>query len=100
MAETTLAIHDATIADAKELHALGRNLYRTYFAHLWTKKGFEHFLDREFDQDQIHADIIQSRASYYLIEMDGETIGFAKTKLQKMPRSDCRGTLLDKVYFI
>lgn len=101
MTVAALVLREATAGDARALSALGRKLYRIYFEHLWTKAGFDRFLDDEMDADLIGRDIVEGLACHYWIDLDGEAVGFAKTKPDhEMPDSNERGTLLEKLYIL
>lgn len=93
-------IHQANIADIKQLQQIGKGTYRHYFAELWQSQvELEAFLDNDFSLDVLKIGVADPQQHWWLASEDEQATGFAKVHYdQPLPDSALSGAMLCKLY--
>jgi ribosomal protein S18 acetylase RimI-like enzyme len=71
-------IRRATPADAEALAAIGSATFAETFGHLYPPKDLETFLAEAYDLEATAKNIADPRKAAWLVELDGEVIGYAE----------------------
>jgi GNAT superfamily N-acetyltransferase len=86
----TARVRLAQVADASAVAAIGRETYVEHFAHIWSPRGLQAHVAREFDAASVAAELAGNQASYFLAESDSGVVGFAKLRYPRaMPMQTC-----------
>jgi GNAT superfamily N-acetyltransferase len=70
-------IRRAGSADAEVLARIGAETFSETFAHLYPPSDLQAFLAEAYSLERTRADLADPAKAAWLVEMDGETIGFA-----------------------
>ena len=97
-----MEIRKAGLADLQEVREIGWRSYFPHYTHLWHEGGAENYLEHCFGEKALQRDLADPNVEYYIISVEGETIGFMKLILQKrVPDSEVENALyLEKIYFV
>ena len=97
----TPTIRAATAADLALVAALGRRTYTEHFAEHWRGLDLAGWLDMQFGDAALAADFASPLVRYDLAFLDGEAVGYAKTRRDRVVETtaDLRGLELQKIYF-
>lgn len=74
---TEPAIRRAGPADAETLAALGERTFRETFEHLYSAADLTAFLAEAYDLERTRADLYDPAKASWLVEADGQAIGYA-----------------------
>ena len=95
-------IRRAGPADAQVLSELGARTFRETFAHLYPPQDLEAFLADAYGLERTKADLADPRKASWLVEVDGEAVGYALAGPCALPHAevtpDCGE--LKRIYFI
>jgi len=91
----------ATLADAETLAALGAGTFSETFAHLYTADDLNAFLDQAYNLDRTRADLADPAKASWLVEADGEAVGYATAGPSGLPHDDVTPACgeLYRIYF-
>ena len=94
------AIRRARPADAEAIAAVGRSTFTETFAHLYPPDDLEAFLAEAHSLERARADLADPAKAAWLVERDGEAIGYALAGPCKLPHPDVTATCgeLDRIY--
>jgi ribosomal protein S18 acetylase RimI-like enzyme len=81
-------IRRASLADAEALAAIGEATFRETFGHLYPPADLEPFLAEAYDLARTRADLADPAKASWIVEADGETIGFALAGPCNLPHAD------------
>ncbi len=89
-----------TSVDIPLYQQLASKVYAHYFASYWEGSGLENYLENQFGQTQLEADIRRPTIGNYLIMEDNHSVGFAKFILNKTLEGfeEKRSCELQKIY--
>jgi ribosomal protein S18 acetylase RimI-like enzyme len=85
---TTPAIRRATADDVDTLVRLGRLTFTQTFAHLYPAEDLAEFLATAHAPEVIAADLADPQSAAWLVEQDGEAIGYATAGVCGLPHPD------------
>jgi ribosomal protein S18 acetylase RimI-like enzyme len=98
-----MLVRRATLADRRDLIALGRRCYTEHFAREWSAAGLERYLDAQYDEATVTRDLSgETSARYDVLTIDETLIGFTKTiRDREVPDGTARvGLELEKIYVL
>lgn len=100
MSEPT--IRRAGGADAETLAALGVRTFSETFAHLYDPEDLRVFLAEAYGLERTRADLADPRKASWLVEADGEPIGYALAGPCGLPHPDVTPACgeLKRIYFL
>lgn len=100
MAETV--IRRAGPADAAILSELGARTFRETFAHLYPPQDLADFLAEAYGAERTAADLADPRKAAWLVEADGEAIGYALAGPCALPHPKVTPACgeLKRIYFV
>jgi len=95
-------IRRATAADAETLSALGALTFRETFAHLYPREDLEAFLADAYGLARTRADLADPAKASWLVEADGEAIGYALAGPCSLPHDEVTPACgeLKRIYFL
>ena len=92
MAATQVAMTDtlrrATIEDADNLSSLGARTFTETFAHLYPPEDLRAFLAEAYGLERTRADLAHPRKASWLVESDGQVVGYATAGTCELPHPD------------
>lgn len=94
-------IRRAGPADAETLAALGERTFRETFEHLYAPADLEAFLAEAYGLDRTRADLADPAKASWLVEADGEAIGYALAGPCALPHDEVTSACgeLKRIYF-
>jgi ribosomal protein S18 acetylase RimI-like enzyme len=97
---TTPSIRRAVPADAAALAAIGRETFAEAFAHLYPPTDLAAFLDEAHSVERAAADLANPTKAAWLVEADGEVVGYALAGPCKLPHPEVTPACgeLDRIY--
>ena len=94
MAATQVAMTDklrrATIEDADTVSSLGARTFTETFAHLYPPEDLETFLAYAYGLERPRRDLADPAMASWLLELDGQAIGYATAGPAGLPHPDVR----------
>jgi ribosomal protein S18 acetylase RimI-like enzyme len=81
-------IRRAGAADAEALSAIGVATFIETFGHLYPKSDLERYLAEAYNPDRTRADLTDPSKASWLVEADGETVGYATAGGCALPHPD------------
>jgi len=95
-------IRRATADDAETLSALGTLTFRETFAHLYPPQDLEVFLADAYGLARTRSDLADPAKASWLVEVDGEAIGYALAGPCGLPHDAVTPTCgeLKRIYFL
>ena len=95
-------IRRADAADAETLAELGARTFRETFAHLYDPLDLADFLAEAYSLERTRADLADPAKASWLVEDDGEPIGYALAGPCSLPHDDVRPACgeLKRIYFV
>ena len=83
-------IRRAGSADAEVLARIGAETFTDTFGHLYAPNDLAQFLVEAYGLDRTRADLADPAKASWLVEADGEAIGYATAGPCRIPRSPPR----------
>jgi len=95
-------IRRAGPADAETLAALGALTFTQTFQHLYDAADLGAFLAKAYDLDRTRADLADPAQASWLVEVDGEAIGYASAGPCGLPHAEVTPACgeLRRIYFL
>ena len=99
---TQATIRRAGPKDAETIAALGARTFRDTFAHLYDPADLEAFLAEAHGLARTRADLADPRKALWLVETDGEAVGYALAGSCDLPHCDVSPDCgeLKRIYFL
>ena len=99
---TEPVIRRAGSADAEVLAALGARTFSDTFAHLYDPEDLRAFLADAYGLERTRADLADPRKASWLVEADGQAIGYALAGPCGLPHDDVTPACgeLKRIYFL
>jgi diamine N-acetyltransferase len=96
------SIRRAGPADAELLAELGARTFSETFAHLYDPQDLAAFLAEAYGLDRTRADLADPRKASWIVEQDGEAIGYALAGPCGLPHTEVTETCgeLKRIYFL
>ncbi len=96
-----VVIRTASTDDLAVIQAIGCDTYREHFASIWSPKGLEEFLSRDFSDSALQESLSSPRHLWLLVQdSPSSVVGYAKVNWDKQePISGVVGAELQKIYF-
>ncbi|MBX3479559.1 MAG: GNAT family N-acetyltransferase [Caulobacter sp.] len=85
---TTPTIRRAVPADAETLSRIGAETFSETFGHLYPPQDLSRFLRTAYSLESTRADLADPTRALWLVEADGEAIGYALAGLCTLPHPD------------
>lgn len=94
-------IRRAGPADAETLSALGALTFTETFGHLYDPEDLANFLAEAYGPERTHADLADPRKASWIVEVDGEAVGYALAGPCGLPHGDVSEACgeLKRIYF-
>jgi ribosomal protein S18 acetylase RimI-like enzyme len=73
-----MTLKKATLQDIKALKKICTDAYAGNFYHHWNENGLEWYLEKEFGDERLKADLSNRNVAYYFIEYRENPVGFVK----------------------
>lgn len=73
-----IQLKKASLEDKSELKQICIDGYTIYFGDHWNKNGLEWYLNKQFGDDKLNADLVDKYIDYYLIYKKFNLVGFMK----------------------
>lgn len=109
--EDLLAIEMAADTSVHELRQIGTSTYRHHFASLWSSEALERYLEDQFDEVRIAAELRSGHTCYLIatvspaadggapIDSQRRVVGYCKVNFDRSdPVTDTLGMELEKIY--
>ena len=95
-------IRRAVIADAEVLSWIGAETFTQTFGHLYHPDDLEAFRHEAYGLDRTHADLADHARAQWLVEIDGQAIGYALAGPCDLPHESVTPTCgeLKRLYFL
>ena len=92
----------AGVEDRSRVQWIGRQSYQDHFAHCWSPRGLEAYLDADFSPELLRKTLADSGGHLWLLaERDRQVVGFAKLNWGvPEPISGQEGAEMQKIYFL
>lgn len=99
---TQAIIRRAGVADAETLAELGARTFSETFAHLYSTEDLNAFLTEAYGLERTRADLADPRKAQWLVEVDGQAIGYALAGPCSLPHEDVTDACgeLKRIYFL
>lgn len=81
-------IRRATSADAQALSAIGKATFTETFGHLYPPEDLSAFLETAYGLDRTRADLADPAKAAWLVEKDGEAVGYALAGPCELPHEE------------
>jgi ribosomal protein S18 acetylase RimI-like enzyme len=96
-----VVIRTASPDDLGVVQAIGCETYREHFSSIWSPKGLEEFLSRDFSKPALQKSLSSPQHTWLLVQDSrGSVVGYAKLNWDKQePISGTVGAELQKIYF-
>jgi GNAT superfamily N-acetyltransferase len=100
MTDRQPTIRRAGPGDAEAVAAIGRATFAETFGHLYPAEDLAAFLDEAHSVQRARSDLANPAKAAWLVEVDGETIGYALAGPCKLPHPEVTPTCgeLDRIY--
>ena len=100
--QSAATIRRAGPDDAEALAAIGRVTFAEAFAHLYPPEDLEAFLAEAHSVERARADLANPAKAAWLVEADGDVIGYALVGPCKLPHPEVTATCgeLDRIYVL
>ncbi len=85
-----LSLRRATLDDADTVSSLGARTFTQTFEHLYPPEDLETFLAHAYGLERTRADLAHPDKATWLLEDDGEAIGYASAGPCDLPHDDVR----------
>lgn len=94
-------IRRAGLADAQTVAALGAETFSETFAHLYPPADLETYLEEAYNLSRTEADLTDPSKATWLVEADGEAIGYALAGPCGLPHAEVTADCgeLKRIYF-
>lgn len=94
-------IRRAGSADVEQLSALGALTFTETFGHLYDPEDLTTFLVEAYGPERTRADLADPRKAHWIVEIDGEPVGYALAGPCGLPHEDVSETCgeLKRLYF-
>jgi ribosomal protein S18 acetylase RimI-like enzyme len=94
-------IRRATQADAEVLAEIGASTFSETFAHLYPPEDLARFLQEAYGLERTRADIADPSKAAWLVELDGQAIGYAQAGACALPHPEVTAACgeLKRFYF-
>lgn len=94
-------IRRAGSADAETLSALGALTFTETFGHLYDPEDLASFLAEAYGPERTRADLADPRKASWIVEIDGEAVGYALAGPCGLPHDEVSDTCgeLKRIYF-
>ncbi len=76
-----MVLEKATLLDIPALKKICTDAYAKNFHHHWNKNGLEWYLEKEFGDKKLKADLANRNLEYYIIVYDEKPVGFVKIRI-------------------
>lgn len=109
--EDSLTIETAAHTSVTELRRIGTSTYREHFASIWSPAALDNYLDNQFNEVRIAAEIQSGHTCYLMatvgpaadavipIDRQRRVVGYCKVNFDKPdPATDTPGMELEKIY--
>lgn len=95
-------IRRAGPADAEALSALGARTFTETFGHLYAPEDLAAFLAEAYGLERTRADLADPRRASWIVELDGDPIGYALAGPCGLPHDDVSASCgeLKRIYFL
>ena len=95
-----------TTANAPALSEITLCAYRDHYLHLWHDAG-EWYMNHSFAVDQLTTELADPNARYFMVNLNGEPVGFLKLNLDKVlpdtdsiTHSEANDMELERIYLV
>lgn len=97
-----MRIVEVTADEIKTLESIGRTTYLDHYSEIWTPRGIEDYLHRQFDRDKLKNDLRDANIRYFIAQVEEKPVGFLKIKSdRKIPKAMAESGLeLEKIYLL
>ena len=99
--EKTIALKKAALNDIMALKEICTNAYARNFHHHWNENGLEWYLEKEFGDERLKADLANCNLAYFFIMYDEKPIGFVKIRVNaEFNGKQNEAAELEKIYVL
>jgi len=96
-----MKLKKATFNDIQALQEICTAAYANNFYHHWNENGLEWYLEREFGEERVKADLADRNQAYYFIVADENPVGFLKVRYNaKFDGLQNMAAELEKIYLL
>jgi ribosomal protein S18 acetylase RimI-like enzyme len=98
--EYPFTIRKASAKDLVLIQEIGRQTFYDTFAAVNTKEDMDDYLEKNFNSDQVLAELTDQRNTFLLVEDAGKVIGYAKVRKSQVPIEikDANAVEIERVY--
>lgn len=96
-----MVLKKASFFDLPALKEICADAYAKNFYHHWNENGLEWYLEREFDEEKLNADLANCQLEYYFIMYHENPAGFVKIRYNAtFDRINNKAVELEKIYVL
>ena len=96
-----MVLTKASLFDLPALKEICTNAYAKNFYHHWNENGLEWYLEREFGNEKLKADLANRNVAYYFIVYDENQVGFVKIRYNTAFNGiENKAVELEKIYVL
>lgn len=96
-----MVLKKASLTDIPALKEICTSAYAKNFHHHWNENGLEWYLEREFGEEKLKADLLNRHLAYYFILHHENPVGFVKIRYNAMlDEIKNKAVELEKIYFL
>jgi len=96
-----MVLKKASLFDIVELKKICTDAYAKNFHHHWNENGLEWYLEREFGDKKLKADLTNRHLAYYFIVNDEKPAGFVKIRYNALLSGvSSEAVELEKIYIL
>ena len=103
VSDDTISVSVASTDDLIAIQRLGIETYRQHFSEIWSEKGMQDLLRRDFADEVLAASLSSTDQTCWMLINDpsGQEVGFIKINWQQPdPIDGMMGAELQKIYFL
>ena len=96
-----MVLKKASLHDIPALKEICTDAYAKNFYHHWNENGLEWYLEREFGDEKLEADLANRHLAYYFIVNDEKPVGFVKIRYNAVLSGvSSEAVELEKIYIL
>jgi diamine N-acetyltransferase len=91
-------IKTATLQDVEALCQIGAKTFVETYAEQNTPENLQNYLEEKFNEKQISDEILTDKTIFLLVELNNETIGYAKMRVNLVENPDPKALEIERIY--
>jgi diamine N-acetyltransferase len=93
-----MKIRIATESDIEQLCKIGKRTFVETYGEQNTPENLQNYLEEKFNEKQISDEILTDETIFLLVELNNETIGYAKMRVNLAENPDPKSLEIERIY--